>query len=68
MGRPSLSGRLRELRRERGVTARAVGDAVGVSDRQIYRYEWGTSSPTTATVQKLAKYFRTSPAYLMGWS
>lgn len=68
MGDRDLPARLRRMRVERGLSARALGDAVGVSDRQIYRYEWGTSFPSTETVLRLAKVLGKSPAWLMGWS
>jgi transcriptional regulator with XRE-family HTH domain len=68
MSNRKLSARLRQRRIERNLTARALGDKVGVSDRQIYRYEWGTSTPSMETVRRLAKYLGKSRSWLMGWS
>ena len=64
----ALPTRLRRMRIERGLSARALGDKIGVSDRQIYRYEWGVSVPSADTVERLASCLGKSPQWLMGWS
>ena len=64
----ALPGRLRRLRLQRGLSARALAAEVGISDRQIYRYEWGTSVPPTDVVERIAKHFGRSPQWLLGWT
>jgi ribosome-binding protein aMBF1 (putative translation factor) len=63
-----LPQRLRELRHKTGLTAAALGERVGVSDRQIYRYEWGTSRPPEHVLERLAKALGRRAAWLLGWS
>lgn len=64
----ALPLRLRKLRHDRGMSARDLGAAVGVSDRQIYRYEWGKSQPPEHMVRALAAFFRKKPQWLLGWA
>jgi transcriptional regulator with XRE-family HTH domain len=64
----TFPGRLRRLRLERGLSARALADDVGISDRQIYRYEWGTSNPPQDVIERLAKRLGRSPQWLLGWA
>jgi transcriptional regulator with XRE-family HTH domain len=46
--------RLATLRKERGLTQLALGEAAGVNVSQIRRYEGGTSQPTLEVLRKLA--------------
>jgi transcriptional regulator with XRE-family HTH domain len=64
----TLPARLRELRRKRGLSAAALGALVGVSDRQIYRYEWGASRPPEDVLRRLAEQLGRRPGWLLGWS
>ena len=64
-----LSNRLKELRRERGLTLEEVAAAVGTSRQTIHRYENGiiTNIPPEK-VESLAGALGTTPSSLMGWS
>lgn len=64
-----LSNRLRELRRERGLTLEEIAEAVGTSRQTIHRYENGviTNIPPEKVVS-LAEALGTTPSALMGWS
>jgi transcriptional regulator with XRE-family HTH domain len=46
--------RLAETRKERGLTQEALGESVGLTKLQIYRYEKGTSQPTLDVLKKIA--------------
>lgn len=46
--------RLADIRKERGLTQEALGEAVGLTKLQIYRYEKGTSQPTLDVLKKIA--------------
>lgn len=46
--------RLAETRKERGLTQEALGDSVGLTKLQIYRYEKGSSQPTLEVLKKIA--------------
>lgn len=48
---------LRKLREEKGMSLKAVGDAVGLNDNTISQYEHGKREPRLATWQKLAEFY-----------
>jgi transcriptional regulator with XRE-family HTH domain len=50
----SFSERLVAARKQRGLSQRALADAVGVHLTQIQRYEAGTGQPTLDVVRRLA--------------
>ena len=58
--------RIAELRREKGLTLQQVGDAVGVGNNTISRYENGKREPNSEMWKKLANYFNVSVDYLVG--
>ena len=63
-----LATRLRELRRERGLTLDALAEMVGTSKQTIQRYETGKiSNIPPDKVESLANALGTTPAELMGW-
>ena len=60
--------RIKALRKERGLTAEQVAEAIGVSRATIYRYETKDIENMPITVlEPLAEILRCSPGYLMGW-
>ncbi|MEN9866179.1 MAG: hypothetical protein RL748_1769 [Pseudomonadota bacterium] len=46
--------RLTALRKQRGLTQESLGDLIGITKTQIYRYESGNSQPTLDVIKKLA--------------
>lgn len=58
--------RIKELRLKNGLTLHEVGNAIGVENNTISRYETGQREPKLKTWQKLAAYFNTPILYLMG--
>lgn len=46
--------RLREIRKERGLTARVLSDRTGFAENSILRIERGERIPSVATLEKLA--------------
>lgn len=46
--------RLAWLRKQKGLTQKALGEAVGIHVTQLRRYEAGTSQPTLDILRKLA--------------
>lgn len=58
--------RLRELRLERKLTPKELGDEVGVSDTTITRWESGRRSPNLENIHRLVKFFGVKPGYLIG--
>ena len=63
-----LSERIRELRKERGMSLEALADAIGTSRQTVHRYETGviTNIPSEK-VEAMARALGTTPARLMGW-
>lgn len=60
--------RIKSLRKERGLTAEQVAEAIGVSRATVYRYETKDIENMPITIlEPLAKILRCSPGYLMGW-
>jgi len=58
--------RLRELRTEKGLSARALGDEVGVSNASIIDWENGKHEVKAESLIRLAKFFDVSTDYLLG--
>lgn len=58
--------KIRELRKERKLTMKKLGQIVGVSESTISLYENGKRQPDYDTLQKLADYFDVSVDYLLG--
>lgn len=60
--------KIAELRKEKGLTLKQVGDAIGVGNNTISRYESGQREPKLETWKKLADFFDVSVEYLQGTS
>ena len=60
--------RLKRLRKERGLSADALGAIIGKDRSTIYRYERGDIEYATVDViPRLAKALETTPQHIMGW-
>jgi transcriptional regulator with XRE-family HTH domain len=57
--------RIKELRKQRGLTQRQMAQIFGITERNYQRYE-STDSPSNDTLVKLAKFFEVSTDYLIG--
>lgn len=58
--------RLKELRKEKGMTQKELGTIANVSDRSIGFYESGERDPDTETIKIFADFFNVSIDYLLG--
>ena len=58
--------RLRELRREKGLTTTALASIIGCSNQTITKNESGNREPDFPTLCKLADYFNVTVDYLLG--
>lgn len=58
--------RLRQLRKDRGLSQGALAKRLGVSPQTIYRYENNVQSPSLESAKQLAIILRTSLDYLVG--
>ena len=63
-----FQSRLRALRAERGMNQTALAQAIGVTLKQIQRYELGHNEPTLSVLVSLADAFDVSLDYLVGRS
>ena len=59
---------LRELRTEKKISQKALGEILGISDRNIRFYETGEHRPEFEGLLILADYFQVSLDYLVGRS
>lgn len=57
--------RLRSLRLERGLTAQAVADRIGVAFPRVFEWESGVVSPSIRNLKALARVFAVAPAELL---
>lgn len=57
---------LKEMRKEKGLTARELGEKVGVSESAISQYENGVKKPSYKTLLALAAALDVSVDYLSG--
>lgn len=63
-----MKNRIRELRKERGLTQEELGNLMGLERSTISSYERGRLEPTFQNIIKLADIFSVSAKYLMGMS
>jgi Predicted transcriptional regulator len=65
----NFSDRLKELRKESGITQVQLAKKIGLASQGAYRqYETGASKPQAERLQKLANIFDVSVSYLLGES
>lgn len=57
---------LKELRLERGISQRKLGEQMGVVNQTVSFWEGGSREPDLDTLVKLAKFFDVDVAYLLG--
>lgn len=58
--------RLRELRKNHGLTLKELGKKVSMHDNTLSRYETGKRNPSLKTWQQLADFYGVSVSYLQG--
>lgn len=64
----TLNGRLRKLRKEKGLSQYKAAEKLGFSRGKLANYEQGTREPDYETLQKLADFYDCSTDYLLGRS
>jgi len=58
--------RLRELRRGKNLSQKELGEIVDIHHTHIWRYEKGTSRPSSGTLKRLADALGATTDYLIG--
>ena len=60
--------RIKQLRKDLGLSADELGEMIGKDRSTIYRYERGEiENATVDVVPRLAKALQTTPQYILGW-
>ncbi|MFR5876846.1 MAG: helix-turn-helix transcriptional regulator [Eubacterium sp.] len=67
MDNMDFANRISELRRERGLSQKELGDMLGVSNKAVSKWENGESLPKTSTMLKLAELFDIDGNELIGF-
>lgn len=62
-----MKNRLKELRQERHLTLKQLGQEVNMRDNTLSQYETGKRHPKFEVWQKLASFFHVSVPYLQGF-
>lgn len=62
----AIGRRIRNRRRSIGLTSVVLGEAVGVTYQQIYKYETGLNTVPPIVLVRLAKALRVPVGYLLG--
>ncbi len=65
---PKFSERIKELRKEKGVTQAAMAKFIGCKDRHYQKIEYGEVNIPSLMLERLADYFEVSTDYLLGRS
>lgn len=63
---PFFSQRIYELRKQRGLSQKELGEAVGLSHKAISTIESGSRSTTIEKLVLMADFFGVSTDYLLG--
>lgn len=63
-----MGNRIKELRKEKGLTLQQLGNAVGLATNTISQYETGKRNPKLETWIKLSNFFKVPVSYLKGIS
>lgn len=58
--------KIKELREEKGLMQKELGDIIGISQNTLSQYENGKREPDYETLKKIAEYFDVSTDYLLG--
>lgn len=61
-----LKDRLKELRKEKGLTQKQVADLLGLSDKGYGYYELGQREPCISMLIALCDFYDVSADYLIG--
>ena len=64
----SVGENIRKLRKEKGMTQKALGTLCGINEANIRKYESGKQNPKLQTIEKIATALETTPFNLMGVS
>lgn len=58
--------RIRELRKEKNITQKMLGEILNVADNTITEWEKGRTEPSISSITALADFFQCSTDFLLG--
>ena len=58
--------RLKQLREDADLTQRQVGEIIGTTQQQVYKYENGLQEMTAGRLAKLCRFYGVSADYILG--
>ncbi len=58
--------RLKELRKERGLSLEKLAAQIGVTDTAVMKWEQNKCDPTASNVKQIALFFGVTSDYLLG--
>lgn len=61
----AIAERIKELRKEKGISQAELGKAVGVSQKAVDYWERGVNEPKANYIVKLADFFDVTADYLL---
>lgn len=61
-----ICDRIKELRKEKNISQKALGKAIGVSQKAIDYWERGVNEPKASYIVAMADFFGVSTDYLLG--
>ena len=61
-----MKNRIRELRKQRGLTMKQLGIMLGLAESTVSQYETGKRSPDNETLLKLGEIFDVTVGFLLG--
>ncbi len=65
---PRFSARIKELRKEKGLTQVQMAEFIGCKDRHYQKIEYGEINIPSMMLERLADFFNVSTDYLLGRS
>lgn len=61
-----MQNRIREIRKQHGITMKQLGQELGLGESTISQYETGKRQPDNETLLKISEYFDVTVGYLLG--
>ena len=58
--------RLKQMREDADLTQRQIGEIIGTTQQQVYKYENGLQEMTVGRLAKLFRFYGVSADYILG--
>lgn len=64
----TVGEKIKQIRKEKGLTQKALGELLSISEGMVRQYELGIRNPKIETIEKIASALKISPFEIMGYS